>query len=361
MNDRERAIIRQAIQLLTAACADEPLIQPEDLQIVRSFRVHPLLGQDDGHGFSFAGGPIAATGRGTLYVGNYAAHVCELTIPAGDVATVLVQRFADPFDGQRGEMSLGGLLALTDGRVHGSGSLYYDANNAVTASQFLSPPFSGWFPILNVPGQGYVGGHLAAVPPEWQERLGGSALASGWGLPIISRESAGPNAVAFDPMSLTPTGTILLNYPPEHQTLGTYDGTGVPHPIFNMGSTAGGMVIVGRSLLFFGRTGLGVPRYGGAEVGDPTNSNQGGHAYPYSYYVWAYDLNDLAAVKAGSKAPWEIVPYAHWPLELPTSDPTFKGLAVTIDPVTHAIYLLQQWADYPGTWNGPVFHELRVA
>jgi hypothetical protein len=31
-------------------------------------------------------------------------------------------------------------------------------------------------------------------------------------------------------------------------------------------------------------------------------------------FVWAYDLNDLAAVKAGQKRPWDVVPYATWEL-----------------------------------------------
>ena len=50
---------------------------------------------------------------------------------------------------------------------------------------------------------------------------------------------------------------------------------------------------------------------------DPTTSDKGSHAYPYRYQVWAYDLNDFAAVKAGTKQPWEVVPYGVWPLSLP--------------------------------------------
>ena len=35
---------------------------------------------------------------------------------------------------------------------------------------------------------------------------------------------------------------------------------------------------------------------------------QGTHAYPYRYYVWAYDADDLAAVKAGQQQPWDVHP-----------------------------------------------------
>jgi hypothetical protein len=47
---------------------------------------------------------------------------------------------------------------------------------------------------------------------------------------------------------------------------------------------------------------------------DPTSDAKGGHAYPYSGYVWAYNLNDLAAVKAGTKNPWDVIPYGTWTL-----------------------------------------------
>ena len=89
-----------------------------------------------------------------------------------------------------------------------------------------------------------------------------------------------------------------------------------------------------RSVLFFGRHGLGKfcygpgttdqqlvgrPTDGGVDTWchDPTSANKGTHAYPYHYYVWAYDANDLAAVKAGQKQPWEVKPYAVWPFSLP--------------------------------------------
>ena len=70
---------------------------------------------------------------------------------------------------------------------------------------------------------------------------------------------------------------------------------------------------------------------GGAYCYDPTNSYKGPHAYPYRYQIWAYDLNDFAAVKAGTKQPWDVVPYGVWPLELPTpeSTTTLGGVATT--------------------------------
>jgi hypothetical protein len=106
-----------------------------------------------------------------------------------------------------------------------------------------------------------------------------------------------------------------------------------------------------RSLLFFGRTGTGLYRYGqgtadqnldGQLVGagpdiycyDPEDLGKGNHAYPYRGYVWAYDLNDLAAVKAGTKQPWEVVPYSTWELPEPQ-----RASGVTYDPATGRIFV----------------------
>lgn len=54
----------------------------------------------------------------------------------------------------------------------------------------------------------------------------------------------------------------------------------------------------------------------GCEIGvlrvyDPFDENKGEHAWPYYSWVWLYDARDLAAAYAGSKNPWDVVPYAH--------------------------------------------------
>jgi hypothetical protein len=393
---------------------NQPLIQSSNLQIIGVFRVAESLGAADGCGFSFSVGPMASSGRGTLYVANHCGNVAELTIPATmtvsatlsalPVATTLVQSFADPTEGHYNPTGtsgtfpsgLGGLLVLPDGRLHEAGYVYYDANNAVTVSQGLrsgtlsAPSFSGWFPLTATwtgrptgsQMQGYVGGGMTAVPAVWQAVLGGTALASGWGLPIISRTSSGPDAFAFDPTSQTPTGTMLLGYPGGHEALGTYAGVvGQANPAFNMATGLGSLAIVPgwRTLLAFERTGLGVDCYGPATgnvalVGtpvsgapgevwclDPYVSDKGGHAYPNGYYVLAYDLNDLAAVKVGTKAPWDVLPYAQWPLVLPLAEPSFKLIGATVDAATGTIYLLQAFADVgSGFFSGPIFYAMVV-
>ncbi len=63
---------------------------------------------------------------------------------------------------------------------------------------------------------------------------------------------------------------------------------------------------------------VGTPAGGGfVYCYDPLSFDQGQHAYPYNFQFWAYDLNDWAAVKAGTKQPWEVKPYGVWPFTLP--------------------------------------------
>jgi hypothetical protein len=77
------------------------------------------------------------------------------------------------------------------------------------------------------------------------------------------------------------------------------------------------------------------------------------------YQVWAYDLNDLAAVKNGTKQPWQVAPYATWALDLPTPDPNWKGLGgVGYDATHQLLYVSQLWADRDTTTA--VIHVFRI-
>jgi hypothetical protein len=68
------------------------------------------------------------------------------------------------------------------------------------------------------------------------------------------------------------------------------------------------------------------------------------HGYPYAYYVWAYDAADLAAVARGKKQPWDVMPYAAWPLSLPYTSHTSIGGA-TYDVSTRRIFVSQTLTD----------------
>jgi hypothetical protein len=91
---------------------------------------------------------------------------------------------------------------------------------------------------------------------------------------------------------------------------------------------------------------------------DPSNSNKGTHAYPYAYQVWAYDANDLLAVKRGSKAQYAIKPYATWTFNLPfeKSDTHFLGGAA-YDAQHQLIYVSQLSADDNAN---PIIHVFNI-
>jgi hypothetical protein len=200
-------------------------------------------------------------------------------------------------------------------------------------------------------------------------------------VPIISRTSLGPAAFAFDPASIgkpVVTASPLVYYTQAHPTLGSWDAT-EPNPRFNQATEMGGVVLVvgTRTALYFGRTGLGASCYGkgtadkslvgttdpsdgGYWCYDPTSSSKGSHSYPYRYQIWAYDLNDFAAVKAGTKKPWDVVPYALWPLEFPTPAPQTLIGGVSYDQVRQTIYVAQRHADRDQYEARPVIHTFQV-
>jgi len=96
-----------------------------------------------------------------------------------------------------------------------------------------------------------------------------------------------------------------------------------------------------RSVLFFGKKGLGPYYYGtgGGDCYDPDNSYKGDHAYPYTQFVWAYDVNDLFAVKNGQRNPWAVVPYTGWALKVPGSSGN-APVGVSWDSASRLAYMV---------------------
>lgn len=74
-----------------------------------------------------------------------------------------------------------------------------------------------------------------------------------------------------------------------------------------------------QAVLMVGEKGTGTNTCYGtspAECNDPCSIDKGYHSYPYSpRFIW-YDVNDLALVAQGGKAPGDVIPYSSWtPLE----------------------------------------------
>jgi hypothetical protein len=93
---------------------------------------------------------------------------------------------------------------------------------------------------------------------------------------------------------------------------------------------------------------------------DPLNFDQGQHAYPYNLQFWAYDLNEWAAVKAGTKQPWEVKPYGVWPFTLPLPYSVRLG-GVAYDSQRQLLYVSQIGAEEgdDGSYR-PVIHAFKI-
>ncbi len=348
--------------------------------------------------------------KNSLFLSGHTHYqqVGEISIPAVvnsqqlsalNTATV-VQGLVDITEGNRArigagggswpgsDVQIGGLLPW-NGRLLGTVYEYYDAGYLARLSHFSSGTtlattgdFTGMFQVGSL-NPGFVSGYMAPIPPAWRSPLGGKVLTGNAGIPIVSRTSLGPTASAFNPDDLntqaTAPATLLVGYPAEHPTLGEWSNYTSANPVYNMATGVSGIVFPEhhRSVLFFGSTGTGVPCYGngtsnpalhhqpvpggGTYCYDPTNPYKGNHAYPYVYYVWAYDAQELAQVKAGQKQAWEVRPYAHWPLELPLASGSRLTGGAGYDPTTRRIYLSALKADPgDGYFNGPLIHVLQV-
>ncbi len=312
------------------------------------------------------------------------------------VATVL-QNQTDITEGHLNEVGadgasvsgckVGGLL-VHDGRLLGTSYAYYDAGGNARRSHFTSGldlaqtgDFRGMYRV-GTRNPGFVAGHMAHIPPEWQAPLGGPVLTGLDGVPIVSRTSYGPTISVFDPAQLGVVdpvpATLLFGYTYEHATLGTWGNSTEYNPQFNQAAGSSGVVFPfgSDSVLFFGSAGVGIPCYGQGTsdpaldrtpvpgtngqvlyVYDPASGGKGCHAYPYVAYVWAYRAADLARVAAGQLQFWQVVPYATWELSLPFGPDGQDSVGgAAYDPATNRIFVSQ----YNAVGASPIIHVYRV-
>jgi hypothetical protein len=371
-----------------------PLLSQGGLEYVGAFRL-PYDGSN-GEWFSFGGFAIAYNPLGnSLFVSSYHGAVAEVSIPtpgnSSDFKALpfasYLQGFYDPTEGHLAEVSSSGVsitsLLVRGSRLFGTASIYYDANNTQRLSHFSrslqlnQPSFSGWSRVSDEGRSGFVSGWMAALPSEWHAKLGGPALTGQCCIPIVWRTSVGPAALAFDPAQVGQPAvgaTPLLYYTSDHAALGPWDGS---NPTYGATTQMGGIAAIAgtRTVLYFGTNGLGEHCYGNGTDNqslagtkgpdgelycyDPTNNSKSSHAYPYRYQIWAYDLNDFAAVKAGTKQPWDVMPYGVWPLSFPNPEPTVRLGGVAYDAEHQLLYVSQLHADAEGYSSQPliqVFH-----
>jgi hypothetical protein len=364
----------------------------DDLVYQGAFRVPEA---SNGESFSYGGQTLAYNPvANTLFVGSLHSKVAEVSIPSPaktaraeelPVASI-VQPFRDPTDGRLRDIAEDGVildgLLVHDGRLYGTGLIYYDAANSQRLSHFgrsldlARPDITRMHQVGETGMAGFVAGYMATVPAEWRAALGGPAVTGQCCVSIIGRTSFGPGLFAWNPADLgrrdPVPATPLLYYPQQHATLGPWDGA---NDIFGGTTQVAGVAIIDgtTTVLFAGRNGMGPFCYGegtsdarkASEPGpngqkycyDPTSTDKGQHAFPYRLQFWAYDVNDLAAVRAGDRKPWDVRPYAVWPFELPAiGDPHPRLGAISYDSARRRLFLTQLFGDKDGYARRPILH-----
>jgi len=403
LDEPQRIAVPRATPILPPS-QPQPQPQPsaarlrfEDLIYEGAFRVPE---ESNGESFSYGGQTLAYNPvSNTLFVGSLHGLVAEMSIPApvksplADQLPVasFVQPFRDPTDGHLRDIAADGVilsgLLVQDGRLYGTGVIYYDAANAQRLSHFSRSldlsrtEVTGMHQVGETGKAGFVAGYMATVPPEWRTALGGPAVTGQCCISIIGRTSFGPGLFAWNPADLgrrdpLPT-TPLLYYTQEHPTLGPWEGA---NDVFGGTTEVAGVAIIDgtRTVLFAGRNGMGTFCYGegtddARKAGDrgpngekncfdPTNAAKGQHAFPYRLQFWAYDATDLAAVRAGDRQPWDVRPYAVWPFELPSiGDPQPRLGAMSYDSAHRRIFITQLFGDKDGYSRRPIIHVFTFA
>jgi hypothetical protein len=361
-----------------------PLVRQASLVRVGAFRVPGGLhsGGLANAGFEYGGTAIGynPANDSLFMVGhNWDQFLGEISTPPAIVGPInslataaLLQPLVDPLEGRRNLINptdpnskvIGGTLPTSDSLIITAYS-YYDGLNTQSSSHFrrslnLSvPSIEGPFSV-GLFGAGFVSGYMALVPAPMQAALGGPTLTGQGAIPIISRTSYGPGVGSFDPANFNAVTRTpwqpLVAYPQAHTTLGGWNQS---NPLFGGADQVNGVVVPTNTstVLFFGRHGdvfcygdgtsdatlAGLPAGdGNIWCYDPTDGSKGVHGYPYHSYVWAYNVNDLITVRAGSKAPWDVVPYAVW--QLPDLNGSSIGGAA-YDPASGRIFVSQLLGD----------------
>jgi len=304
---------------------------------------------------------------------------------------IVVQGFDDPSNGKGSQaLAVGngfGTLVVYGGKLIGTEAAAYDATCSQSKSAWVAPTaFSqksqatGPYAFTSPVGPRWIGGgYMALVPPEWQSALGGKVVSGNGPWSIISCGSPGPALHVIDadtlitqPSANTPITSTPLVYYEENATQATLghwnsndpnqivNGKKVPsvtvtdpygRGTFTIAYEDNSMRVQGvlfadgtRSVLFFGKKGLGPYCYGtggagGGDCYDPDATGQGDHAYPYTQFVWAYDVNDLIAAKNGQQKPWDVVPYTGWAFKVPGSSGN-TSVGVSWDSVSRLAYFV---------------------
>ncbi|MEJ0038444.1 MAG: hypothetical protein WDO68_20585 [Gammaproteobacteria bacterium] len=361
---------------VTVAATAAPLLQQSNMKYLGSFTLTNKAGVGGcsasragygGAGLSYYKDP--STGKGTLFMeGNVQVPGCigQFEIPSIGGTAPQLQNFQDISDGKWKSVSSCGAGCPTGGLLAYNGKLFVDAFEYYGDKQpyshgysninlSTSGDFKGWYTVTPTAGNSRtVAGWMAPVPSEYQSALGGTALTGNCCQAIISASSAGPSVSVFNPDDLVSSGaaraTTLIYYPLSSPLCGAVNCDQSQNDLYNWTTHIGGVAFPSgsRSLLFIGGHGTGKFCYGLPQDCGVSGNSKGPFAPPYRYQVWAYDVNDMIAVKNGSKSPSQIKPYAVWTLpDLPNQDISIQIAGATYDPDLQRLYITPHYGENP--------------
>jgi hypothetical protein len=370
-----------AFSPLGMAQSSAPLLQQSDIVYQGAFALPKgTLGSSTfeygGHGLTVYIDP--STGKETLFMEGHMqdpGNVAQVEVPASFVKSgdwnslpkaKVLQNFAgignlgsvDPGN-QYNATFIYGLLAYGGRLIVGASNSYsssqVSSHGATTNLTLSSGGFSAFQKMNADAPVRATGGPMTLIPSEWQTALGGPALTGQCCISVISSTSSGPAATVFNPTqvgSATLSGKTVLYYPLATPVCGSTGCEASTNSTFNLTTRVGGMAFPSgsRTLLFVGGHGTGKYCYGtAAECGNDTSMPdvKGPHAQPYRYQIWAYDANDLVAVKNGTKTTSTPKPYGVWPLsEMHNSgNPNIGGAGFS--PTTGRLFITQDYGPNP--------------
>lgn len=361
-----------------------PRVQSTDITYVGSFRLPDTGAIEFDYAGTNAGGMALGASGTSLFVpamdsdGNDALG--EVSIPgtlgtgalSGWPTATLVQTPRDPSNGQRQIGPTYDRWNLGGGLIHNNRLIFaawdnYDGGTGTQNKSHYSRPVNlattgdtqGPLTLSGAPAR-WLGGYMCPIPAEWQSLFGKPALTGISGINTVGSASVGPCAAMFDPGNLT-SCTLLVGYP-EANDLAVVMGTSVSNanPYWNYIARVRGIAFPAgsRSVLFFGKHAMGAQTYGV----DPVTGYHGYYGYPERYQVWAYDANDLLAVKNGTTTAGSLQPYAVWELTVPNGTPEvcLTGGCV-YNPTTKQLYFHEASRDTTNGRSRGVIHVYQVA
>lgn len=366
------------------------LINTGNIEYLGGFAL-PVSGDVGVSRFGFGGYGLSAykdpaTGKLTLFVGGFdPGRFAQVEVPSGFVKSAiwenlpvakLLQKFTDITNGEIDKA--GNSLGNNSNGVLTLGTLAYNGRLITTAVQWYAydqlnshgvasinfknnNTFQGFYSISSTTAPiRALSGEMGLVPSEWQTEFGSPAVTGNQSVSIRSTTSYGPSLTTFDPDQLgrssIVTGKTLLFYPSSSPLCGAPGCDQLDNPIFNGTSRIRGFALVknSSSVLYIGTHGVGGYWYGTTDGGPnglkdlPQNMWTGDHSSKYEYRIWAYNANELAAVKRGEKNPWDVKPYAIFDLpDLSTLDPLGQIKGSTYDQDSGLLFITTMYFEKP--------------